>query len=154
MAIILDLYTVPKKGKVELKVNRSFEIKVTSEEARHQVNRWLLNEVSYMMATDLPTLVVGERVAWRVPAWFGAPHLGRIGVVGAIDVDVETGELSNLAECKAEIEQNLDRLKPQISPYQLRSIDEGQAYQAKNIPPAPSLILPNEEPKFVTQKTN
>jgi len=50
MTIILDNYLIPEKGKVEL--NASFEIKVTSEEARRKVNRWLLEFVSTQMAAS------------------------------------------------------------------------------------------------------
>ncbi|MCP4683198.1 MAG: hypothetical protein GY864_12755, partial [Desulfobacterales bacterium] len=66
MAIIFNPpYIIPEEGPVELKVDRSFEIKVTAEQARRQVNRWLHNEVSYMMRALNPTLAVGERVVWR-----------------------------------------------------------------------------------------
>lgn len=141
MNILLNAYALPEKGKVELKIDRSFEIKVTAEEARRKVNRWLLNEVSYLIAADPPTLVVAERVVWRVPAWIGFPHTGRAGVVGAVDVDVETGEMNNLAEHKLEIKQNLEKLKPNLPPYKPRSPEEGSAYLAKNVPPAPKLII-------------
>ena len=69
MTILLDPYIVPEKGKVELKIDRSFEIKVTAEEARHKVRWWLRDEVSMLIDADPPTLVIGEEVVWRVPAW-------------------------------------------------------------------------------------
>jgi len=50
-----------------------------------------LNEVSYLIGADSPTLVVGERVVWRVPAWFGLLHTGRLGIVGTVGVDVSSG---------------------------------------------------------------
>jgi len=75
MTIILDNYTIPEKGKVELKA--SFEIKVSSEEARRKVNRWLLEFVSTQMGGESPTLIVGKRVVWRVPAYISFPHTGR-----------------------------------------------------------------------------
>jgi hypothetical protein len=114
MTIILDNYTLPEKGPVTVAV--SFEIKVTAEEARHIVNRWLLNEVSYLLGADPPTLVVGEQVVWRVPAWIGFPSTGRVGVIGTVDVDVKTGELLNPLERKAAIERYLEEeVKPQLS---------------------------------------
>ena len=83
MTILLDTHPIPEKGKVELKVDRSFEIKVTAEEARPKVNHWLLNQVSYMMGAEPPTLVVGEQeVVWRVPTYFSSPDVGRVGFVG------------------------------------------------------------------------
>jgi hypothetical protein len=141
MTIFLEAYTIPEKGKVELKVDRSFEITVTAAEARRKVNRWLLNEVSYLIGADPPTLVVGEHVAWRVPAWIGFPHTGRVGVVGTVDVDVQTGDMENLAERKLEIEQNLEKLKPNLPSYKPRSPEEGSAYLAKDVPSAPKLII-------------
>lgn len=50
MTIILEPFTLPKKGKVKLKVDRSFDIKVTAEEARQKVQRWLVDEVSLLPA--------------------------------------------------------------------------------------------------------
>ncbi len=142
MTILFDAYTIPEKGRVELKIDRSFEIKITAEEARRKVNRWLLNEVSYLIGADAPTLVVGEQgVVWRVPAWIGFPHTGRAGVVGMVDVDVETGEMENLTICKLEIEQNLEKLRPNLPPYKPRPSEEGLTYLAKNVPPASRLII-------------
>ena len=133
MTIILDPYAIPEQGPVELKVNRSFEIKVTAEEARRQVNRWLLGEVSYLIAADPPTLVVGEQVVWRVPAWIGFPGVGRAGVVGLVEVDVETGEMNNTPECKAEIERCAKAIAAHLPPYRPRQ-EVPSEYLAKDIP--------------------
>ncbi len=143
MIILLDTHTIPEKGRVELKVDRSFEIKVTDEEARRQVNRWLLNEVSYLIGADEPTLVVGdEQVVWRVPAWIGFPHTGRAGNVGSVDVDVETGEMNNTPKCKANIERQAQILAEQQPPYQPKEVPTD--YLAKNIPPAPKAHIRND----------
>lgn len=140
MTILLDPYVIPKKGKVELKVERSFEIKVTAEEAQRQVNRWLLNEVSYLIGADPPTLVVGEQVVWRVPAWIGFPHTGRVGVVGVVDVDVTTGAMNNTPECKAEIERRAEELAARQPPYQPKG-EVPEAFLPKHIPPAPKVTI-------------
>jgi hypothetical protein len=153
MAIILDSYTIPEKGKVELKVDRSFEIKVTAEEARRQVNRWLLNEVSYLIGADAPTLIVGERVVWRVPAWIGFPNAGRAGVVGMIEVDVETGEMNNTSERQAELERRAKELAAQLPPYQPKSKSPTE-YLAKNVAPAPKLVLPDEDEEPVVSHSS
>lgn len=150
MTIILDPYTLPEKGPVEIKVNRTFHIKVAAEDARRQVNRWLHNEVSYMMRALPPTLVIGEKIVWRVPASIGFPHTGQMGPVGAIDVSVETGEMTDLSDCKLEIERNLEKLTHRIPPYRMRADDEGAEYLAKNVPPAPKLSLPEDEPAQLT----
>jgi hypothetical protein len=140
MTILLEPYIIPEKGKVELKVERSFEIKVTAEEAQRQVNRWLLNEVSYLIGADPPTLVVGEQVVWRVPAWIGFPHTGRAGVVGMVDVDVTTGAMNNTPECKAEIERRAEELAARQPPYQSKS-EVPEVFLPKHIPPAPKVTI-------------
>jgi hypothetical protein len=144
MTIILNQYTLPEKGKVDLKVDRSFEIKITAEEARRQVDRWLLNEVSCLIGAEAPTLIIGERVAWRVPARIGFPDVGRVGIVGTVEVDVETGEMDNTSECKAAIERRAEELATQLPPYRPRS-EVPEAYLAKNVPPAPRLDLPDDD---------
>ena len=140
MQIILDALTLPERGMVKLKVNRSFEIKVTAEEARRQVNRWLHHEVSYLLRALTPTLVVGERANWRVPASLGLPHLGQVGMVGIIDVDVVTGAMGNTPEAKAEIERQAEALAERLPPYQPKS-ETPAAYLSKHVPSAPKLIL-------------
>ena len=140
MTILLDPYVIPKKGKVELKVDRSFEIKITAEEAQRQVNRWLLNEVSYLIGADPPTLVVSEQIVWRVPAWIGFPHMGRVGVVGMVDVDVTTGVMNNSPECKAEIERRAEELAARQPPYQPKG-EVPEEFLPKHIPPAPKLTI-------------
>jgi hypothetical protein len=141
MTIIIEQpYLIPEKGPVDLKVERSFDIKVTAEEAKHQVNRWLLNEVSYLIGADSPTLVVGERVVWRVPAWLGLPHTGRVGIVGTVDVDVSTGAMTNTPACKADLERRAEELAVRQPPYQPKAEVPPQ-YIAKDIPVTPNVHI-------------
>ncbi|MBI5053952.1 MAG: hypothetical protein HZC38_08330 [Chloroflexi bacterium] len=137
MSIILDNYTIPEKGKVELKA--AFEIKVTAEEARRKVNRWLLEFVSTQMGGEAPTLIVGKRVVWRVPAAISFPHIGSAGIAGYIDVDVETGAMNNTPDRQAEIEKYASEIAHQQPPFKLR--ESSVEYLAKNIPPAKNLII-------------
>jgi len=71
-------------------IRQTLNVQITGEQARRIVNRWLLDEVSYMMHAESPTLVVNGNACWCVPAVLTAPH---VGVVGAVDVDAITGEL-------------------------------------------------------------
>ena len=135
MTILLDPYIIPEKGKVELKIDRSFEIKVTAEEAQHKVRWWLRDEVSMLIDADPPTLVIGEQVVWRVPAWIGFPHTGRAGMVGAVDVDVNTGAMNNTPACKAEIERQAEAVAACQPPYQPKS-PVSEKYRPKYIPPS------------------
>ncbi len=140
MTILLDPYSVPEKGKVELKIDRSFEIKVTATEAQHKVRWWLRDEVSMLIDADPPTLVIGEQVVWRVPAWIGFPHTGRVGIVGVVDVDVKTGAMNNSPECKTQIERRAEEVAAHQPPYQSKG-PVPEKYRPKHIPPAPQIIF-------------
>lgn len=144
MALILDPYTVPEKGRLNLKINRSFDIKVTAEEARRQVDRWLLNEVSYLMHGLPPTLVLGERAVWRVPASLGFPDLGQAREIGTIEVDAETGAMNNTPQCKAELERYAEEIAARLPPYRPRE-KVSPNYLAQNLPSAAELLLPQGE---------
>jgi hypothetical protein len=139
MTVLLDPYTIPEKGKVELKIERSFEIKITAEEARRQVNRWLRDEVSLLISADLPTLVIGEQVVWRAPVWISFPHTGRAGIVGTIDVDVTTGAMSNTPERQAELEQQAEAVAARQPPYFPKKAPE--QYLARNASSIPKLRI-------------
>jgi hypothetical protein len=112
-------------------------ISVSAEQARRQVDSWLLNEVSYMMGADAPALVVGERTVWRVPTYFSAPGAGRAGATGTVDVDVETGAFYNTVDAKTVIVRNAKTLAKKLSPVQIK--EPPAAYVAKDVPRAPVL---------------
>jgi hypothetical protein len=47
MTILLKNFVVPERGVLELELRQSIEIKVTAEEARRKVSRWVFEFVSY-----------------------------------------------------------------------------------------------------------
>ena len=143
MTILIDPFTIPEKGKVQLNVQRSFEIKVTAEEARYKVRWWLRDNVSMLIDAEPPTLVVSEQVIWRTPAVFSAPGAGRVGVVGFVEVDVVTGEMDVTPELKANIEQQAETLADRLPPYQPQG-PVPEKYRPKHIPPAPQIVLDEE----------
>jgi hypothetical protein len=138
MSIILDSINIPEQGAVELKVKRSFEIKVTAEEARRKVRWWLRDEISMLIDADPATLVIGGQVVWRVPAWIGFPHTGRAGIVGSVDVNVSTGAMNNTPECKADIICRAEEVAARQPPYHPRGTIP-EVYLAQNGPFAPRL---------------
>src|SRR4051812_44491482 len=103
MTILLERYAIPERGLFEIDLKQSIDIRITAEEARRKVNRWLLDYVSYMMHAEAPTLVLGEQVVWRVPAVLTASHVGNVGIAGYVEVDVRNGEMNNLTERKDQI---------------------------------------------------
>lgn len=111
----------------------------------------LVDEVSLLMGADEPALVVGDRVVWRVPAWLGLPHTGRVGVVGTVDVDVTTGEMTNSPACKADLERRGEELAARQPPFQPKKVPE--TYRAKGVPPAPVLSIQEDGSLLPTPST-
>jgi hypothetical protein len=124
LTLSVDACTLPERGLVHLAFDQTFEIKISAEEARHQVKRWLLNEVSYMFTANVPILKVGQTVVWRVPVVFTASHIGHVGVVGEIEVDVETGAMNNTAANKEAFFLQARKLANLMPPYRPRTAAE------------------------------
>jgi len=120
MTIILDNVTIPEKGTLEIKIDRTVEINVTAEQARKMVDRWLMEYVSSQMGAENPTLVAGERVVWRVPAYISLPSIGRIKGIGTVDVDVMTGEMLDMEGKPQMLIEYLEKeVKPRLPAYKL-----------------------------------
>lgn len=134
-AILLDHFILPKKGRVDLRLNWSFDIRTTAEEARQRVDDWLFDDVSTMITTGEPLLVVdGVTAVWRVPAIFTATHIGEVGTAGMVDVDVQTGVLIDTETCKAIILQGARDLAKKMPAYTPRTATP-KAYLASNVKP-------------------
>lgn len=147
MTILLEQAAIPEKGNVELNIQRTFEIKVTAKEAQRQVNRWVLLEVSCVMGAEPPTLVVGERVVWRVPVVLTASHVGIVGEAGTVDVDVQTGAMNNI-EREAEIVQVAKALAAKMPPYKPRGNVPAE-YLATDLKPTRKPGRPDRSPSEV-----
>lgn len=121
MTIVLENLNIPERGVLELDFKQSIEIKVTAEEARRKVNRWLLEYVSYMMHADPPTLVMdGHQATWRVPAILTNSRVGDVGVAGTVDVDVYTGRMDDSQERIKQITDCALEMVKDLPPYQPR----------------------------------
>jgi len=115
-SIILTDRPIPQSGRLDVEVSISAVVSLSAEEARRKVNRFVHREISYLMRGDPPSLVVADRVYWRVPVILAFPSHGPLGTVGNIDVDIETGELNVSADCMAEIQHCAQELAARISP--------------------------------------
>ncbi len=147
-AVLLDEDLFTQKGMVKLNVNRTFQMNITAAEARSCVHRWLVDEVSSNIGAEMPALLLAERPVWRVPAWLSFPSYGRIGEVGSVDVDVETGHMLNLAQSKVEIERCAQGLVQRLPAYQPRR-RMSQVHRSATIPTAPKLFF--QEDDFLTE---
>ena len=131
MQIILEPYSVPERGTFQ--IQETVTIQISATEARRLVDQWLLHEVNSQMGADSPVLVVGEQSVWRVPVYWSAPHVGRVGLVGVVEVDVLTGEMDNSQQRVAELMQHAEAFAAELPPYQARTASV--AYDAAHIAP-------------------
>jgi hypothetical protein len=143
MTIVLERFDIPERGVLELDLHESIEIRVTAEEARRKVNSWVHEYVSYMMRAEEPTLVIGKQVVWRVPTVLTSSQVGRVGVVGHVDVEVRTGEMNNTPECKERIIQCARELARKTPPFEpIASVPD--EYIPKHLPQAKVAQFPEE----------
>lgn len=110
MIIALENQSPPETGLLELNLKVRANIRFSAVEARRKVSVFVGNQIADLLHGETPDLVVGEkRSFWRVPVVLASRSMGRIGVVGKIDVDVESGELLYSEKTVREIEQNAER---------------------------------------------
>ncbi|MBX3011798.1 MAG: hypothetical protein KF832_09850 [Caldilineaceae bacterium] len=146
MTIIVENVPIPERGRLEIDLKQSIEIKVTAEEARRKVNRWLLDHVSYMMHADPPTLIVdGKRAVWRVPAIYTASPIGIVGTVGLIDVDVYSGTMDSKDERKEQIIRCAQEKAAILPPYIPGQMKVPEEFIAKHLPRAKLAQLPEDD---------
>ena len=91
MSVQLDLTTLPQAAQLEVNIHLTAPVRVTAFQARQRVSRLVISEVGNLLYGGEPTLVVAERICWRVPVLLAYPDQGPIGQVGELDVNVETG---------------------------------------------------------------
>ncbi len=140
MQVVLEQISLPEKGHVEFGIHRSFDILISSEEARTKVKRWLWSEISILLGVGTPSLLIDEQVVWRVPVTFNAPGHGQVGAVGTIDVTVESGELLQPVNQRAQIESHANALASRLADFQPYAHVPGDSI-APDVPPAPRLNL-------------
>jgi hypothetical protein len=110
MAVTLETITLPQSGPLNIEIKLTANILVTSEMARRRVNVFVGNEIADLLHGETPDLVLCENgVYWRVPVVLSSRSIGRIGPVGVIDVDVETGDLKVSDQTISEIEARAQR---------------------------------------------
>jgi hypothetical protein len=106
----LESMGIPQNADVEIAIKLRAQANVTAVTAQRKVSRLMLDRVSNLLCGNEPTLVVGDRLRWRVPIWLGFPKHGLVGKVGEIDVDLETGEMLFTESLLEEIGQRSDDL--------------------------------------------
>jgi len=111
MTLMVETVTPPTSGPFRLDLHLAADILVSADAARRRVSAFVGREIADLLHGEPPNLVWQEHgVSWRVPVVLSSRSLGRIGVVGAIDVDVKTGELILNDELLHTLEDNAQRL--------------------------------------------
>lgn len=100
----------PSSGQLSINIQLSATVNVTAFSARQKVTGFVADELSTNMHAAEPTLVVGDRICWRVPVILSMPPTGDRGEVGTVDVDVETGQLQITPKLIQEIERRAEYL--------------------------------------------
>lgn len=104
---------LPKtKGKVQFKVEVKGEINFTAFVARQQVNYYLQMNVGNLLYAGEPDFIVGDgELQWEVPVVYALPDLGKLGVVGRMLVDAQSGDLKlDNSTATEEMQANAKRL--------------------------------------------
>lgn len=106
---------VPNSGQLSINIQLSATVNETAFSARQKVTGFVADEISTNMHATEPTLVVGDRICWRVPVILSMPPIGDRGEVGTIDVDVETGQLQLTPNLMQEFERRAEYLATRSS---------------------------------------
>lgn len=102
-----------RAGQVDVTIHVSSALNVSAYTARQKAAGILLTRVGTGVGADPPELVISqERLLWRVPAFLALPSLGRLGTIGMIDVDAQSGEVLVDEAALAALTQNALRLAP------------------------------------------
>lgn len=101
---------LPRTGKLQFDLHVSADVNFSATAARRRVGRFVADEISYLMRGGEPGMVIADHIYWRVPVILTFPGHGGVGSVGAIDVDIATGQLHVTPELIAEIQQRATEL--------------------------------------------
>jgi hypothetical protein len=80
---------------LQLDLHLSLHLGITAKQAKRKLSKFLLDEVSLFIGPEEPLLVLLEpaKIVWRFPLHFSMAKQGRLGQVGSVDVDAQSGEL-------------------------------------------------------------
>ncbi|MBN1874585.1 MAG: hypothetical protein JXA33_10180 [Anaerolineae bacterium] len=110
---IRDLVPKLPDAQVDIHVHVSARLNITPFTARQKVGGVILSHVGTGVAADQPILVASQdRLVWRVPIFLALPDLGRVGNLGNIDVDAQTGEILADHALLNQLIDNAQRLAP------------------------------------------
>lgn len=93
MTVELGTSSIPRWAELEVDIRLRSKVHITALTAQRKVSKLVLDRVGNLLFGDEPSLVVADRICWRVPVMLAFPSTGPVGKVGEVDVVVETGEV-------------------------------------------------------------
>lgn len=101
---------IPQKGQLSVDIHLTATVNVSAIMARRKVNAFLATHLGNLLLAGEPALTIGEKIIWRVPVDLTSPEKGRIGKVGEVDVDIDSGEVLSSIEQIAGIQRHAENL--------------------------------------------
>jgi hypothetical protein len=101
---------LPTESTLDINIQLTQPLNVTSVSTRQRVTQYVMQELSTQLGGDTPELTVGERVYWSVPVVFTLPGRGALGRVGTLRVDAGTGELLTNPQTEQEMLRHAEQL--------------------------------------------
>lgn len=96
---------------LSVEVHVQTTVRFAADDARRRVNRDLVPDLGTGLGTGEPELHVGtDRIIWRVPIELSLPGLGLLGVVGAVPVDAQSGDIYFTNEDREKLIKHARRL--------------------------------------------
>lgn len=84
--------TFPAESEVKVEFTLTSRVNFTAVASQRRVSKLMLDRVGLFYG-ERPSLVIADRLLWRVPVWLSLPTTGPLGQVGTLDVDAQTGEI-------------------------------------------------------------
>jgi hypothetical protein len=96
--------TFPAESEIKVELTLTSKINFTAVASQRRVSKLMLDRVGLFYG-ERPSLIIGNRLLWRVPIWLSLPTTGPLGQVGTLDVDVQTGEIIYTSKILDEIRE-------------------------------------------------
>lgn len=93
MNVEFPALALPPQTELKIELSITASINVTAQTAQRKVSKLLLDELGNLLYGEIPSLVAGQQLLWRVPVWYATPATGPVAQVGTLDVNATTGEI-------------------------------------------------------------
>lgn len=100
----IEQISIPAKSEVKVELTLTSTINFTALASQRRVSKLMLDQVGLFYG-ESPSLIISDRLLWRVPIQFSLPSTGSLGRVGSLDVDAQTGEILYTPELLAELKE-------------------------------------------------